>query len=100
MQPVEKILDSHPYPAFLGVGKNFRLLMQSRRFFLPTFQMKISSSSKTVHTIFMKFCTVILTPNYGPIMFAISSNSYDWDWSESEGKRPKSTPLAHMRLLF
>ena len=33
-------------------------------------------------------------------MCAISINSYDWDSSESEGKRPKLTPLPHMRLLF
>ena len=33
-------------------------------------------------------------------MCAISINSYNWDSSESEGKRPKPTPLPHMRLLF
>ena len=31
-------------------------------------------------------------------MCAISKNSDDWDCSESEGKRPKPTPLPHMRL--
>ena len=31
-------------------------------------------------------------------MCAILINSYDWDSSESEGKRPKPTPLPHMRL--
>ena len=31
-------------------------------------------------------------------MCAISINSYNWDWSESEGKRSKQTPLLHMRL--
>ena len=30
------------------------------------------------------------TPDYG-LLFAVSSNSYGWDWSESEGKRPKPT---------
>ena len=33
-------------------------------------------------------------------MCAISINSYDWDSSESEGKRPKPTLLPHMRLQF
>ena len=38
-------------------------------------------------------------------MYAISLNSYDWDWSESEGKKPKSTPFYRIRgsgffLLF
>ena len=33
-------------------------------------------------------------------MCAISINSFDWDSSESEGKRPKPTPLPHMRLWF
>ena len=31
-------------------------------------------------------------------MCAISIISYNWDSSESEGKRPKPTPLPHMRL--
>ena len=39
------------------------------------------------------------TPYYGP-MRAISSNSFDWDSSESEGTRSKPTPLPHMRLWF
>ena len=33
-------------------------------------------------------------------MCAISINSYDWDSRESEGNRPKSTPLPHERLKF
>ena len=37
------------------------------------------------------------TPYYGPLC-AITSNSYAWESSESEGKRPKPTPLPHMRL--
>ena len=40
---------------------------------------------KTVHTIRTKFSTD-------------SSKSFDWDSSESEGKRPELTPLPHMRL--
>ena len=39
---------------FSGVGKNFRQLMQS--------YLKISNFPKNVHTIFIKFCTVILHP--------------------------------------
>ena len=31
-------------------------------------------------------------------MCAISKNSYNWDCSESEGKRPKPIPSPHMRL--
>ena len=37
------------------------------------------------------------TPYYGPIC-PNSSNSYNWDLSESKGKKPKPTPLPHMRL--
>ena len=39
------------------------------------------------------------TPYFGPIC-AMSSNSYDWDSSESEGNRSKPTPSPHMRLWF
>ena len=52
--------------------------------------------AKTVHTIRTKFCSHS-TPYYGPLC-AISSNSCDCDLSELEGKRPKLTPLPHMRL--
>ena len=31
-------------------------------------------------------------------MCAISINLYDWDLSESDGKRPELTPLPHMQL--
>ena len=51
---------------FLGVGKNFRLLMQSCCFFSPDLFMKISNFSKTVITIFTKFCTISLHPK-GPL---------------------------------
>ena len=67
---------------FLGVGKNFRLLMQSCCFFLfffsPDLFMKISNFSKTVHTIFTKLCTVILHPE-GPLRVTKTSKSYGWD---------------------
>ena len=54
-------------------------------------------SAKTVHTIRSKIFTVIFYTIVWS-MCAISINSYNWDWSESEGKRPKATPLPHMRL--
>ena len=67
---------------FLGVGKKFRLLMQSCWFFFvffsPDLFMKISNFSKTVHKIFTKFCTVILHPKGAPAC-AKASKSYGWD---------------------
>ena len=55
--------------------------------------------AKTVHTIRTKISTVI---SYTIVwsMCAISINLYNWDWSESEGKRLKPTPLSHMRVWF
>ena len=50
-----------------------------------------SISAKTVYTIGTKF-SGHFTPYYGPIC-AERSKWYDWDSSESEGKRPKETPL-------
>ena len=66
-------------PQFLGVGKNFRLLMQSCRscFFSPDLFMKISSFSKTVPTIFIKFCSHS-TPKRAPTCWK-ASKSYDWN---------------------
>ena len=50
--------------------------------------------AKIIHTIRTNFCTAILQHIMVMCSFcAISSNSYDWDSSESEGKRPKPTPL-------
>ena len=46
-------------------------------FFSPDLFMKISNFSKTVHTIFTKFCTVILHPK-GPLR-AKASKLYGWD---------------------
>ena len=55
---------------------------------------------------FLKICPydsneIFYSPflQYGP-MCAISINFYGWDSSESEGNRPKPTPLPHMRLWF
>ena len=63
--------------SFLGVGKNFRLFIQSCRFFSPDLFMEISHFSKTVHTIFIQFCTVILHPK-APAC-AKASKSFDWN---------------------
>ena len=65
---------------FLGVGKNFRLLMQSFCFFVffsPDLFMKNSNFSKTVHTIFTKFCSHS-TPKGAPA-YAKASKSYGWE---------------------
>ena len=45
----------------------------------------------------MKLSTVIFY-TIGWSMCAISINTYDWYWSESEGKRPKPTTSPQMRL--
>ena len=53
----------HAITYFLGVGKHFRLLMQPKstlHLFSLDHSMKVLTFSKTVHTIFMKICTVIL----------------------------------------
>ena len=64
----------------LGVGKNFRLLMQSCCFFFsPDLFMKISNFSKTVHTIFTKCCTVILHPK-GPLRVQRHQNRMAGMW--------------------
>ena len=41
-----------------------------------------------------------LSTPYKGLICAISSKSYDWDSSESEGKRPNPTPVSHMWLWF
>ena len=68
---------------FLVVGKNFRLLMQSCCFFFvffsPDLFMKISNFSKNVHTIFTKFCTVILHPK-GPLRVQRHQNRMAGMW--------------------
>ena len=50
---------------FVGVGKNFDYLCNRVVYlvFSPDLLMKISNFSKIVHTIFIKFYTVILPPN-------------------------------------
>ena len=54
---------------FLGVGKKFDYLSIRVNFFVffsPDFSMKISNFSKTVHTISIRFCRVIIHPK-GPL---------------------------------
>ena len=46
-------------------------------FFSPDLFMKISNFSKTVHTIFTKFCTVILHPK-GPLRVQRHQNRMAW----------------------
>ena len=72
-----KMAKKQPFSDFLGVGKNFRLLMQSCCFFSPDLFMKISNFSKTVHTIFTKFCTVSLHPK-GPLRVQRHQNRMAW----------------------
>ena len=85
---------------FLGVGKHFRLLMQSCRFFvffLPTFH---ENFSKTVHTIFIKFCSHS-TPKGAPAC-AKASKSYDWNVrniAKISPKWPKKQPFSTF-LIF
>ena len=50
---------------FLGVGKKFRLLMQSY-LFSPDLSMKISHFSETVHTLFLKKFNSYSTPKGAP----------------------------------
>ena len=72
------LLRDRSFWQFLGVGKNFRLFIQSCRFlflfFSPDLFMKISNFSKTVHAIFIKICTVILHPKGSK-----ASKLYDWN---------------------
>ena len=78
---------------FLGVGKKCSTTNAIVPF-SPDLSMKISNFSKTVHTIFMKFCTVLLH-------CAMASKSFDWDSSASKVKRPNLTPFtAHAALVF
>ena len=92
---------SPPNALFIRVGKNFRLLIQSCRFFPPDFFMKISNFSKTVDTIFIKFCIVILHPK-GPLRAA--SKLYDWNVrniAKISPKMAKNSPkTAVFRLLL
>ena len=66
---------------FIGVGKNFRLLMQSCCFFLfffsPDLFMKISNCSKTVLYDFHEILHSHSSPKGAPAC-AMASKSYDW----------------------
>ena len=56
--------------------------------------------SKIVHTIQTKISTVIFYTIEWSYVWNFNKFVRFWDWSESEGKRPKPTPLSHMRLWF
>ena len=55
-----------------------------------------SKFSKTVHTI----RTVFFYTIFWSFVCNFSKFVWFWDWSESEGRRPKLTPSPHMRLCF
>ena len=73
------------------VGPSYKPIFRSRKkfsttyaivlfffvFFSPDLFMKISNFSKTVHTIFTKFCTVILHPK-GPLRVQRHQNRMAW----------------------
>ena len=89
---------------FLGVGKIFRLLMQPCRFvFFSPFFMKIFNFSKTVHTIFIKFCPLILHPK-GPLRAQRHpSKSYDRNVrniAKISSKMAKISPKTAIFRLF
>ena len=73
---------------FLGVGRIFRVHMQSCLFFSPDLSMQISNFSKTVDTIFIKYDSNEIsyshsTLQYGP-MCALLSYSYDLRFIKEE----------------
>ena len=86
---------------FLGVGKNSRLLIQSCRFFvffsLDLF-MKISNFSKTVHTIFIKFCSHS-TPKGAPAC-SKASKLYDWNLRNIAKISPKMAKISPKLAIF
>ena len=88
-------LSSENFGTFLGVGKNFRLLMQLCRFFSPDLFMKISNFSKTVHTIFIKFCSHS-TSKWAPAC-SKASKLFDWNVRNIAKISPKT---AIFRLFF
>ena len=57
---MKPVMADKPELVFLGVGKIFRPLMQSYRFYSPDLSMK--NFSRNAHTISIKFCPVILHP--------------------------------------
>ena len=87
--------------SFFGVGKKFRLLMQSCCFFCffsPDLCMKISNFSKTVHTIFIKFCSHS-TPKGAPAC-AKASKSYDWNVRNISKISPKMVKFRPKTAIF
>ena len=84
----------HNWVVFLLV-LNFRLLMQSCRFFSPVLFMEISNFSRTVHTIFIKLCTVILHPKGSTV-----SKSYEWNVRHIDKNSPKMAKISPKTVFF
>ena len=73
--------------------------MQSCCFFSPDLFMKISNFSKTVQTIFTKFCTVILHPK-GPLRVQKASKLYGWDVRNIAKISPKMAKKQSFSIFF
>ena len=67
--------------------------------FSPDLSMKISNFSKTVHTISIKFCTVMLHPKVHPPASAMASKLYNWDVGNSPNE-PKNDQKTAIFQLF
>ena len=78
---------------FLGVGENFRRLIQSC-FFSPDLFMKLSNSSKTSHD-FHKILHSHSTPKGAPAC-SKASKSYDWN----VGNIVKISPKMAKKVIF
>ena len=72
--------------------------MQSCRFFSPDILMKISNFSKTVHTIFIKFCSHSI-PKGAPAC-SKASKSYDWNVRNIAKISPKMAKIATKTAIF
>ena len=84
-------------PFFLGVGKKFGYLCI--HCFFPDLSMKISNFSKTVHTISIKFCIVILHPKVHPPASAMASKLYNWDVGNSPNLPENDQKTASFQLF-
>ena len=89
--------------------KLVHLIFRSRRKFSTTYAivsfffsrpfMKISNSSKTVRTISIKFCTVILHPK-GALRAQRHQKSYDWNVRNIANISPKMTKNGHFWTFY
>ena len=68
--------------------------------FSPDLSMNISNFSKTVHTISIKFCPVILHPNVHPPASAMASKSYNWDVGNSPNLPENDQKTAIFQLFL